>query len=92
MGILARPRLRAGRMPTPQENFEDFFICKSLSDSVTHRFYTLIKEDVTTEAQRAQREEGWEGFWVGVFYVAFGGVVIPDICCLRLRVRFRRVL
>jgi hypothetical protein len=30
MGIPARPRLRAGRMPTPQENFEDFFIWKSL--------------------------------------------------------------
>jgi hypothetical protein len=31
MGILARLRLRAGRMPTPQENFEDFFIWKSLT-------------------------------------------------------------
>jgi hypothetical protein len=32
MGILARPGLRAGRMPTPQENFEDLFICKSLRE------------------------------------------------------------
>jgi hypothetical protein len=30
MGILARPRFRAGRMPTPQENFDYFFIWKSL--------------------------------------------------------------
>ena len=29
MGILARSRFKAGRMPTPQENFKYFFIWKS---------------------------------------------------------------
>jgi hypothetical protein len=40
MGILARPKLKAGRMPTPQENFEDFFIWKSLNQ-VRYSHFTL---------------------------------------------------
>ncbi len=41
-GLLARPGLRAGKMPTPQELIKYFFICKSLNPLLPFAFCLLF--------------------------------------------------